>query len=97
MIITTKSGNSYDTEIDLTAPERHILQKLFLWESMASSVEEFNTKIEEALLKGWNNSGPISESAAFKHIVNDLKNKVVLRVKSAQEQPENSDRFLPDT
>jgi hypothetical protein len=84
MIITTKSGNSYDTEIDLTAPERHILQKLFIWETMASSVEEFNTKIEEALLKGWNNSGPISESTAFRHIVNDLKNKVFLRVKTDQ-------------
>ena len=84
MIITTKSGNSYDTEIDLTAPERHILQKLFLWETMTSSVDEFNTKIEEALLKGWNNSGPISGSTAFRHIVNDLKKKVILRVKSDQ-------------
>jgi hypothetical protein len=82
MIITTKSGNSYDTEIDLTAPERHILQKLFLWESMAASVEEFNSKKEEALLKGWNNSGPINESSALKHIVEDLRSKVIERIKS---------------
>ena len=82
MIITTKSGNSYDTEIDLTAPERHILQKLFLWESMASSLEEFNSKKEEALRKGWDNSGPINESNALKNIVGDLKQKVIARVKS---------------
>ena len=55
MIINTKKGKSFNTETDLTAPERHILQKLFLWESMASSLDEFKEKKETALLKGWNN------------------------------------------
>ncbi|UCF56880.1 MAG: hypothetical protein JSW15_12580 [Deltaproteobacteria bacterium] len=80
MIITTKDGNSFDTETDLTAPERHILQKLFLWESMAASLQQFREKKEQALLKGWNNSGPIQESSALKSIVKDLERKVFARL-----------------
>jgi hypothetical protein len=80
MIVTTKNGESFDTQRDLTAPERHILQKLFLWKSMASSVEEFRRKKEEALQKGWNQSGPVAESRAMKAIAKDLEEKVALRV-----------------
>ena len=76
MVITTKDGRSFDTGIDLTAPERHILQKLLLWKSMASSLQEFRLKREEALLRGWNNSGPIRESPALKSIIVDLEEKV---------------------
>lgn len=81
MIITTKDGKSFDTERDLTAPERHILQKLFLWEAMASSVRQFREKKEKALLKGWDNSGPIKEGPALKHIIKDLEEKVSMRVR----------------
>jgi hypothetical protein len=81
MIFTTKSGQSFDTEKDLTAPERHILQKLFLWKSMASSVEEFRRKKQEALVKGWNDSGPIPESRSLRCITEDLEHKVVDRLK----------------
>ena len=80
-MITTKDGKSIDTETDLTAPERHILQKLFLWESMASSLQEFTEKREKALLKGWNNSGPIRESIALKNIIRDLEEKVTIRLR----------------
>jgi|WetSurMetagenome_2_1015567.scaffolds.fasta_scaffold00650_7 hypothetical protein len=80
MIITTNSGRSFDTDHDLTAPERHILQKLFIWVSFASSTDEFNQKKEEALLKGWNNSGPIPESEALRMIIADLEEKVSLRL-----------------
>ena len=76
MIFTTKDGKSFDTERDLTAPERHILQKLFLWKSMALSIEQFRTKKEEALRKGWNNSGPITESQTMRVIIQDLEHKV---------------------
>ncbi len=76
MVITTKDGKSFDTGTDLTAPERHILQKLLLWKSMASSLQEFRLKREEALLRGWNNSGPIQESPALKSIIVDLEEKV---------------------
>ena len=80
MIITTKEGKSFNTETDLTAPERHILQKLFLWETMASSLEEFREKKRDALFKGWNNSGPVPESPTLKSIIVDLEKKVFLRL-----------------
>jgi len=81
MIITTKNGQTFDTNRDLTAAERHILQKLFLWESMASSVQEFREKKKEALLKGWNNSGPVKQGGALQKIVRHLETKVSLRLK----------------
>ena len=80
MIITTQNGESFDSERDLTAPERHILQKLFAWKSMAQSLQEFRTKRDEALRKGWNNSGPVGESRALKSIIRDLETKVVARL-----------------
>ena len=80
MIIHTKDGASFDTETELTAPERHILQKLFLWETMASSLEEFRRKKEEALLRGWNNSGPVPESEALRCIARHLESKVSVRL-----------------
>ena len=80
MILTLGNGQSFDTETDLTPPERHILQKLFLWKSMASNVEEFRAKKEEALQKGWNLSGPIRESEAMRAITRDLEKKVTLRL-----------------
>ena len=80
MILTLGNGHSFDTETDLTAPERHVLQKLFLWKSMATSVEEFRKKRNEALQKGWNHSGPISESDALREITGDLEIKVMLRL-----------------
>lgn len=84
MIITTKNGESFDTENDLTPPERHILQKLFLWKSMATSLEQFRRKKKEALNKGWNNSGPVSESLAIKKITADLEEKVLNRLNSEE-------------
>jgi len=82
MIITTAKGKSFDTDRDLSAPERHILQKLFAWESMAESIEYFRNKKKEALLKGWNNSGPIQESYALKEIIRYLEMKVSNRLKN---------------
>lgn len=80
MIINTRDGESYDTEKDLVAAERHVLQKLFLWESMASSLDEFKEKKEAALFKGWNESGPVRESQALKSIIRDLEAKVCTRL-----------------
>ncbi|NQT57195.1 MAG: hypothetical protein HQ551_13315, partial [Desulfobacteraceae bacterium] len=62
------------------APERHILQKLFAWESMATSLEQFREKKKEALHKGWNNSGPVTESSALRAIIKDLERKVSIRI-----------------
>jgi len=81
VIITTRDGKTIDTEKDLTAVERHILQKLFLWKSMADSLDQFREKKAQALLKGWNNSGPISESQNLRTIILDLEESVVVRLK----------------
>ncbi len=79
MIYLTSRGESFDTDRDLTAVERHILQKLLLWKEMASSTADFRKKKEEALRTGWNNSGPISESPAMKKITQDLEKQVSLQ------------------
>jgi hypothetical protein len=81
MIITTSNGRAFDTQKDLTAPERHVLQKLFAWQDMAASVEQFREKKEEALRKGWNNSGPITASMTLKIIVKHMEKKVIDRLK----------------
>jgi hypothetical protein len=80
MIIRTSSGNSFDTERDLIAPERHIVQKLMAWESLVISLEQFMQKKSNALLRGWEDSGPIAESAALKSIIEDLEKKVFARL-----------------
>ena len=85
MIIDTENGRTFNTETDLTAAERHILQKLFLWKSMASSIQQFKEKKNDALRKGWNNSGPITESIALKTIISDLERKVALRLHTGEE------------
>ena len=83
MIIQTKNGRYIDTATDLTAPERHILQKLMIWESMASSVDEFREKRKLALLRGWNDSGPIRESEVIKTIVDEMEEKVAKRLSTS--------------
>lgn len=81
MIINTWNGKSFDTDKDLTAPERHIIQKLFAWGSLVTNLEQFREKKKDALLKGWNNSGPIGESMALRTISIDLERKVVARLR----------------
>ncbi|WP_028320820.1 hypothetical protein [Desulfatiglans anilini] len=76
MIFTTQSGQSFDTDKDLSAPERHILQKLFAWEALSTSLEQFQDKKREALEKGWNESGPVQAGAPMKAIIRDLERKV---------------------
>ncbi|VBB44097.1 conserved hypothetical protein [uncultured Desulfatiglans sp.] len=76
MIFTTQSGQSFDTDRDLSAPERHILQKLFAWEALSTSLEQFQDKKREAMEKGWNQSGPVQAGAAMKAIIRDLERKV---------------------
>ncbi len=80
MLYTTEKGETFDLEMDFSSPERHILQKLFLWQEMAATVEEFRRKKAEALQAGWNNSGPIKEGPALKRVTQDLERKVALRL-----------------
>jgi len=80
MIITLSNGRSLDTERDLTAAERHILQKLMIWESMAGTLEEFREQRAKALKVGWNNSGPVPESDTLRLVVENLESNVAARL-----------------
>jgi len=82
MIITTWNGKSFDTDKDLTEAERHIIQKLFAWESLVISLEQFREKKKDALLKGWNNLGPVTESTTLSTIIKDIEKKVEARLKT---------------
>ena len=86
MLYTTKKGESFDTETDLSAAERHVLQKLLIWRDFAASVAEFRLKKSEALRQGWDHSGPIPESRALKSITQDLEEAVAQRI-LAPEKP----------
>jgi len=68
----------------LTEAERHIVQKLFAWESLVASLEQFREKKNDFLLKGWNNMGPVSESSALRAIIQDIEKKIVTRLKTEQ-------------
>lgn len=80
MIIRVNTGETIDTERDLTSAERHVLQKLFLWKSMASSLEEFRDRKRQALSAGWNNSGPIRASGPLQSIVATLEAELLTRL-----------------
>lgn len=86
MIFTLESGRSIDTDRDLTAPERHVLQKLIVWgEVLASSLEQFREKKRESLARGWNDSGPIAESEALGAVVAHMEKTLLSRLSGARE------------
>jgi hypothetical protein len=84
MIYTTQRGESFDLEKDFSSPERHILQKLFIWKDMAVSVDEFRLKKQEALRKGWGDSGAIQASRNLESLTRDFEEQVALRIRAAQ-------------
>jgi hypothetical protein len=84
MIYTTQSGESFDLEKDFSPPERHILQKLLIWKDMAAGVEEFRLKKQEALAKGWGDSGPIQASRNLDSITRDFEAQVALRARAVK-------------
>jgi len=81
MHYTTEKGETFDLENDFSSPERHILQKLLIWQELADSVEVFRRKKIEALEAGWNNSGPIQEGRALRCVIQDLEARVARRLK----------------
>lgn len=81
MLYTTQKGEVFNTEKDFSSPERHVLQKLFIWREMATSVEEFRGENEKALRAGWNNSGPLKPSPALQSITRDLEAQVARRLR----------------
>ncbi|PIU52474.1 MAG: hypothetical protein COS90_11265 [Deltaproteobacteria bacterium CG07_land_8_20_14_0_80_60_11] len=84
MLYTTQRGQSFDLEKDFSSPERHALQKLLIWKDMAVSVDEFRLKKQEALRKGWGDSGPIQASRNLESITRDFEEQVALRIRAAE-------------
>ena len=84
MIITTTTGRTFDTDRDLTATERHILQKLFLWEEMAVSLDRFREEKAKAFGKGWSGSGRIMESPVMTIIISDMEKRLVARLQGGK-------------
>ncbi len=80
MIIRIDSNTEIDTDRDLTAAERHILQKLFGWKTLVNTVAQFRQKKESALRVGWNNSGPIRETKALALVIKHLEKDLCLRL-----------------
>ena len=80
MIICTSDGKSIDTETDLSAAERHILQKLLAWQSLIKTMPEFQKKRTQAFAAGWNKSGPVAERPAMKTIIDDMERKLLSRL-----------------
>jgi hypothetical protein len=85
MIYTTKKGEAFDLEKDFSSPERHILQKLLLWKDLAASVEEFRQKKQEALVRGWGDSGPVPESRNLRNITEDFEEEVAQRMAAGKQ------------
>jgi hypothetical protein len=83
MIYTTGTGETFDLEKDFSSPERHVLQKLLLWKDLAATVEEWRRKKQEALAKGWGDSGPVPETPAMKRLTRDLEEQVARRTTAA--------------
>lgn len=83
MIITLKTGKKIDTETDLSAAERHIVQKLIIWKTIVDSNHAFDEKIHAALSAGWNNSGPVKASPTLLTILSKFTKEVELRVEDA--------------
>lgn len=83
MIICTSDGKSFDTETDLSAEERHILQKLLAWQSLVKTEAEFKKKRASAFATGWNKSGPVRERPAMKTIIDDMEKKLLSRLEKA--------------
>ncbi len=84
MIIKLENSSDIDTDRDLSAEERHILQTLFGWKSLVDSVKQFREKKELAFRTGWNESGPIRETKTMSLVVQQLEKELRLRLAATQ-------------
>ena len=90
MIIQLSKWEVIDTA-DLTSEERHILQKLILWESSVASLAEFREKTIAAMEAGWGDSGPVDRSRNLDRIIHYLEGRVALRLKGESTQKEDDE------
>lgn len=85
MIIPIDGGPDVDTDRDLSAAERHVVQKLLGWKSLLNSVAEFRQKKKSALKLGWNNAGPLRESRALALVADQLEKEMIMRLRQKEE------------
>ncbi len=79
MIITCGNSEIVDTAL-LSPEERHIIQKLLAWQSLAKSLAFFREKTASALAAGWNDSGPISKTRDLEQVIQHLEIQVRKRL-----------------
>ena len=82
MLIPIDNNTAIDTDRDLSAEERHVLQKLLCYKTYVDSLDEFRDKKNLAYSVGWNNSGPIKESQALRQVVLQMEKELTIRLKS---------------
>jgi len=82
MLIHLDDNTAVDTDLDLSAEERHVLQKLLCYKAFVDSLEEFCRKKEQAYAVGWNNSGPIRESKALANVVKQMEKELEAKLKN---------------
>ncbi len=68
-----------DTERDLSPAEKHVLQKLFGWKGLVSTVEQFREKTGQCLTAGWNNEGPVRPGEPLKRVIEMLEKEIAGR------------------
>lgn len=86
MLMTLSNGQAVDTDKDLSPAERHILQKLLIWQEMAGDLAEFREHQARALQAGWDRSGPVRESKVLGLIIKELEKKLAARLTAAPDR-----------
>jgi len=80
MIIQCKNGEKVDTA-RLTPAERHVIQKLLAWQSLAGSLAFFREKTAAALAAGWNDTGPVARNRTLDLVIEVLESDLSCRLK----------------
>lgn len=79
MIILCRNGEKVDTA-RLSPEERHVIQKLLAWQSLAESLDFFKEKTSKALADGWNGSGPLSRTRALDLVIASLETDLIKKL-----------------
>ncbi|MBI5521116.1 MAG: hypothetical protein HY910_00710 [Desulfarculus sp.] len=79
MIYLTLAGRAVDCDLDLTSPQRHVLQKLLTWEHLGLKLEDFAARRAKALEQGWGGLGPVEQTPAFAAVAGDLAARLAIR------------------
>jgi len=79
MIISCENGEQVDTSV-LSSEERHVIQKLLAWQSLADSMDFFRAKTAAALAAGWGESGPVNRTRALTLIIQSLERELRQRL-----------------